>query len=500
VRRSRTTRLTALGTLAMLNVFTLAAGAVVVHMLPPRLARLAIPVAASAPVVQAAPVLQAALPAGSTGSTGSTDSAGTGLKSATAPMPTRAGLSSLVASALPGSDAGPDAGIMITDAVTGKVLYSQNGYALATPASTNKVVTAVAALAVLGPGARFTTSVKRVPGGIVLVGGGDPTLAVNSYPPSDYPRPATLAALAAKTAVALKAAGQRSVKLGYDTSLYSGPALGPGWDDGLVTSGNVTSITSLEADQGRLTSSGALEDDDDPTNYNPRATDPAGMTATAFSALLGNDGITVTGSPASATAPAGAATIARVTSPVLASIVEQMLQESNNVIAENLARHVAIATGKPATFSGAASAVTAEVRKLGVTTPIHLVDDSGLSSDDGIAPVTLVRVLAAAAADPRARAAITGLPVAGFTGTLSPGHSVFGAIGGTARGVVRAKTGNLSSVADLAGIVVDRSGRLLIFALMAPQAASDGGLPVAAATAMDNTAAALAACGCLPGG
>jgi D-alanyl-D-alanine carboxypeptidase/D-alanyl-D-alanine-endopeptidase (penicillin-binding protein 4) len=477
------------GTLAMLNVFTLAAAAVVAHMLPPRLARLKIPVAATVPVVTAAPVLAAALPPGG-------DAASTDQNDSAARMPTQAGLSGLIASSLPASAAGPDAGIMITDAVTGKVLYSQNGYAPAAPASTNKVVTAVAALAVLGPQARFTTSVKLVPAGIVLVGGGDPTLAVNSYPPSDYPQPATLAALAAKTATALRAAGRKSVQLGYDTSLYSGPSLGPGWGADLVTSGNVTPITSLEADQGRLTTGGVLEDDDDPTNYNARTMDPAGMTAAAFGVLLRKDGITVTGSPARATAPAGAVTIAQVKSPVLASIVQQMLQESNNVIAENLARHVALATGHPATFSGAAAAVMAQVRKLGVTTPISLVDGSGLSPDDGIAPVTLVRVLAAAATSPRVRAAITGLPVAGFSGTLSPGHSVFGAISGTARGVVRAKTGNLSTVADLAGVVVDHSGRLLIFALMAPQATSDGGLPVAAATAMDNTAAALAACGC----
>ena len=436
-------------------------------------------------MVTAGPVLPAALPPGG-------GVAGIATNAATAPVPTQGDLSSLVSASLPASAAGPDAGIMITDGVTGKVLYSQNGYAPATPASTTKVVTAVAALAVLGPQARFTTSVKQVPGGIVLVGGGDPTLAVNSYPPSDYPQPATLAALAAKTAAALKTAGRGSVQLGYDTSLYSGPALAPGWDDGLVTSGNVTPITSLEADQGRLTPGGALEDDDDPTNYNPRTMDPAGMTAAAFAALLQKDGITVTGNPAQATAPAGAATIAAVTSPVLASIVEQMLQESNNVIAENLARHVALATGRPATFSGAASAVMAEIRRLGVTTPISLVDGSGLSPNDGIAPVTLVRALAAAAADPQVRAAITGLPVAGFSGTLSPGHSVFGSIGGAARGLVRAKTGNLSSVAALAGMVVDRSGRLLIFAFMAPQAASSGGLPVAAATAMDNAASALA--------
>jgi D-alanyl-D-alanine carboxypeptidase/D-alanyl-D-alanine-endopeptidase (penicillin-binding protein 4) len=188
-----------------------------------------------------------------------------------------------------------------------------------------------------------------------------------------------------------------------------------------------------------------------------------------------------------------------VTSPTLAAIAEQMLLESNNVIAENLARQVAIALGLPATFSGAADAVMTEARRLGVTTPIHLVDGSGLSPDDGIAPETLVRALALAATRPRLRAALTGLPVAGFAGTLSAGESAFGGIGslagGAARGVVRAKTGNLSTVATLAGLVYDRGGALLIFAIMAPQVPGAGLLPDAA-DAIDSAAAGLAGCGC----
>ena len=357
----------------------------------------------------------------------------------------------------------------------------------------------MAALAVLGPDARFATTVRQESGTIVLVGGGDPTLAVNQYPSNDYPQPATLASLAASTARALKAQGRSSVRLGYDTSLYSGPGLAPGWSESLVTTGNVTPIVSLEADQGRLTANGALQDSDDPTNYLPRTTDPAGTTAAAFASLLERDGITVTGSPANVTAAASAPVIASVSSPTLAAIEEQMLLESNNVIAENLARHVAIAMGLPATFSGAADAVMTEVRRLGVTTPVHLVDGSGLSPDDGIAPETLVRVLALAASRPSLRAVITGLPVAGFAGTLSAGNSVSAGSGawanGAARGVVRAKTGNLSTVATLAGLAYDRSGRLLIFAIMAPQVPSVG-LLQNAADAIDSAAAGLAQCGC----
>jgi len=482
VRRTRTT---ALAALALLNVFTLVAGLVVAHMLPPRLARLRVPVAATRAVVNATPVLP---PAGTFATQ----------VQATA-SPTASGLAAALGSALSPAVTGPGVGIEVAEAGTGQVLYSSGAGVPATPASTTKIVTAVAALAALGPDARFSTTVRQVGGTVVLVGGGDPTLAVNEYPSSDYPRPATLAQLAAGTAHALKAQGRHSVRLGYDTALYSGPDMAQGWTDSLISTGNVTSIVALEADQGRLTANGALEDDDDPLNFSPRSTDPVGMTVAAFASLLARDGITVTGSPAETTATASDPLLASVSSPPLAEIAEQMLQESNNVIAENLARHVAIALGMPATFSGGAAAVTTELRRLGVSTPISLVDGSGLSPDDAIAPETLIRVLRLAAGTPRLRGVITGLPVAGFSGTLSAGGSVFGGIGGsgggTARGVVRAKTGNLTTVATLAGLVYDRSGDLLLFAIMAPQVPSADELQQAA-NAIDAAAAGLAGCGC----
>lgn len=477
----RRTRTLALAVLALLNIFTLTAGITVAHMLPPRLALLRIPVAAARPVVKAVPVLT---PAGKR----VTRLQGTA-------SPTMRGLTAMFGARLPQSVTGAGVGVEVADAATGRVLYSANAGTLATPASTTKLVTAVASLAVLGPDARFTTAVRQVGGAVVLVGGGDPTLAVNGYPPADYPRPATLAELAANTARELAAQGRTSVRLGYDTALYSGPAIAQGWTDGYISTGNVTAIVPLEADQGRLTPGGALEDSDDPVNYRPRATDPVGMTVAAFAALLAHDGIRVAGTPAAMTAPASAPLLASVTSPPLTSIIEQMLLESNNVIAENLARHVAIALGLPATFTGAADADMTELRRLGVTTPIHLVDGSGLSPLDGIAPQTLVKVLELAVSTPNLRAAVTGLPVAGFAGTLSVGESVFGGIGGAARGVVRAKTGNLTTVASLAGLAYDRSGELLLFAIMAPQVPSANQLKPAA-DAIDAAAAGLADCGC----
>ena len=321
---ARRTRLAAVLTLAMINVFTLAAGITVARMLPPRLAALKVPTVAAKPVSKAGPVLA---PANRNGT-----------------LPTTNGLRSALAGPLSAAALGPQVSAVVADPGSGKILWSQDPDQLATPASTTKLVTSAAALAALGPGATFTTKVVRgaTNNSVILVGGGDPTLAVHPFPPGQYPRPATLAGLAKAAARALKAQGQSTVSLGYDDGLYTGPGLAPGWPAAYVSTGNVTPISALEVDQGRLTTAGEPEDSDDPYNLRARTSDPAGLAAAAFAALLKADGIHVTGTPAGQQAKHNAKILASIQSPPLAAIVQQMLQESNNVIAENLARQVAI--------------------------------------------------------------------------------------------------------------------------------------------------------------
>jgi serine-type D-Ala-D-Ala carboxypeptidase/endopeptidase (penicillin-binding protein 4) len=471
-------RATMVVTLAMISVFTLGAGVAVAALMPARLALWNVARVAGPPAAAASQVLA-------------------GVRSS-APAPTSHGLSAALSGVLGSGVLGKQAGAEVIDPATGRVLFARGASTLLQPASTTKLATAVAALDVLGPAARFTTRVVAggPPGSIVLVGGGDPTLAAGPAPRSDYPQPATLKALAATTARALRAQGQRSVRLGYDTSLYSGPALAPGWPQAYITTGNATAITPLEVDQGRLTPGGAPQDADDPGNFRPRSEDPAAQAAGVFAAFLGADGIHVTGQAGQQKAAAHAATVAAVSSPPLAAIVGWMLRESNNVIAENLARQVALRERRPASFSGAAASVTAVLRRLGVPGGVHLVDGSGLSPQDRIAPAVLAHLVSLASADTkgRLRAAITGMPVAGFSGTLAPGGSVFSGFSARSRGLVRAKTGNLSSVATLAGLVYDASGRMLAFAFMTDQVR-----PVnlgKAAGGLDQMASALAGCGC----
>ncbi len=468
---------TALVALAMLNVFTLGAGVAVAGLLPKRLDLWQIPRVTRTEVQAPGQVLA---PAGSH-----------------APLPSRKRLAAMLTPLLAARPLGPHVGAAVTDLGTGEVLFAQNAGSAFVPASNAKLLTAVAALSTLGPSARFTTRVVAgaKPGSVTLVGGGDPTLAAGNPPRSDYPQPATLAALAAATARWLGAHHERTVRLTYDTSLFTGPSLAPGWTPSYISTGNVTPIASLEVDQGRLTPSGAPQDADDPDNFRPRSAAPAADAANAFAGLLRRDGVRVAGRPAPGRQPRHAVPVAAVGSPALSQIVGWMLRESNNVIAENLARQVAIATGHPASFSGAAAEETAVLRKLGIG-GIALVDGSGLSPQDQITPNTLTHLvrLDAAPDQPKFRSVITGLPVAGFSGTLAPGGSVFTGLGQAALGVVRAKTGNLLTVVSLAGIAYARNGQLLAFAFMADQLPKAG--LTAAAGDMTRLATALAACGC----
>jgi D-alanyl-D-alanine carboxypeptidase/D-alanyl-D-alanine-endopeptidase (penicillin-binding protein 4) len=182
-----------------------------------------------------------------------------------------------------------------------------------------------------------------------------------------------------------------------------------------------------------------------------------------------------------------------VHSAPIARLVEQALSMSDNMLAEALARQVAIARNLPASFEGSAQAVTAALKDAGVdTSGVQLFDGSGLSQQDRL-PVTLLTTLITDAADgtlPEAAPILSGLAVAGYDGTLADRGDDDP---DTAPGAVRAKTGTLLGVNGLAGTVVTEDGRLLVFAILADDAT---GSVAGAENALDQVATALAECGC----
>ena len=72
---------------------------------------------------------------------------------------------------------------------------------------------------------------------------------------------------------------------------------------------------------------------------------------------------------------------------------------------------------------------------------------------------------------PKLAPILAGLPVAGFSGTLS---GRFGGLAAAGAGVIRAKTGTLDGVAALAGYLQDDSGATLVFATIATGVGQDG--------------------------
>ncbi|MER6346146.1 D-alanyl-D-alanine carboxypeptidase/D-alanyl-D-alanine endopeptidase [Streptomyces sp. NPDC001595] len=361
----------------------------------------------------------------------------------------------------------------VVDIATGERLYAEGADEALTPASTTKIATAVAALSALGADHRLTTRTAFEPDTeeLILVGGGDPTLTADR----DTEGRAGLRDLAADTAAALARRGVRKVTLSYDTTLYAGSELHP-----IGVNDNLAPVTALMADEART--------DDSTSGPAPRVADPAADATRAFAGFLKSEGIETT-APGPSKATDRAATLATVASPPLSALVEQMLTNSDNDLAEALARHTALATGERADFAGAGRAIKSRLEKLGLPTEGAVIKDgSGLDRADRL-PAALLTALLAEAADParpELRPTLTGLPVAGFTGTLTSRY------GDGAAGVVRAKTGTLTGVNALAGTVVDGSGRVLAFAFLA----SDTTDPGAAQRALDRAATALAACAC----
>lgn len=389
--------------------------------------------------------------------------------------PTRAGLARALAATLEDPGLGRRVGLSVLDAETGEPLLEVDARRAVTPASTAKIVTALAVLKVLEPEARLSTRVVQgANGDVVLVGGGDPTLA-GRHAVRGFPRTARLVDLASQVK------GVAVTRVVVDDTLFTGPLMGPGWKRGYVTNGDVAPVSALMVDGGRTSSE----------KNQPRSADPALEAGRQLAALL-KVKVVVRGAAA-----AGAVELARVESPTMSELVEVMLTRSDNDLAEALGRHVALAAGLPATFDGEVAATVAalgpllDAAKVG-RGGLGLRDASGLSPHNRLQPAALTRLLALVGQDGRYAPLLSGLPVAGFDGTLQKRFRE--APSDTAAGLVRAKTGTLNGVSALAGLVRTRSGHLLAFDLTADGVSLSGTLEAQAA--LDRLAAVLASCGC----
>jgi len=386
------------------------------------------------------------------------------------PPPRAARVAAAVAG--PSRSAVPDFGGSVVDVVSGKALYARRATRQYIPASTTKLLTGAAALAALGPDHRFLTRVVRPrPGQLTLVGGGDPYLERRHHP-----QRASLADLAAATARRLAAAGEGTVSLRYDATLFTGPSFAPSWP--AAYGDQVAPVSALWVDQARA--------------GGRRVKDSPRAAARAFAAALQREGVRVKEVKAGR-APRTAEPVATVRSLPLHQIVEALVRVSDNDAAEVVFRHTALASGEPGSFTGGRRAVTAQLRALGVWergAEIH--DGSGLSRDNRLPPVMLTALLRLAAGDQHLelRLLLSGLPVAGVEGSLQARFADETSRPG--RGLVRAKTGTLRDVHALAGYVRSVDGSVLVYAFLVARPRN----AYRAQVWLDQVTAALSQCGC----
>ncbi len=336
----------------------------------------------------------------------------------------------------------------VVDAPSGRVAASANDTPRI-PASTQKLFTATAALAVLGPDFRYETKAVA-PGApkngaiphLWLVGSGDPGITtpeaaarLENQPLTKGDQTSPLATLADE----IVAAGVRSIPGGVDgdDSRYVGPRYLSVWPDRYRADREIGPLGALTVNDGFT----------GPDGSGAAADDPAVNAAAQLTRLLTERGVEV-GPPGKDKAPGDATTIATLRSPPLTDVLNGFLASSDNLTGELLARELAAHARKEATTANGLDIIKKELKGLGLPTEqLVMVDGSGLSRDNRAACSLLIATLDLARTK-RFASIRSGLSVAGERGTLANRFR-----GTPLQGKLVAKTGSLSGVTGLAGFL-----------------------------------------------
>ncbi len=423
---------------------------------------------------------------------------------------------------------------LVVERSTGRVIFARAAGRALTPASTQKLLTAVAAFDAFGPAHRFETrlAVPAPPDAegavaeLYVRGGGDPSLTSEQY---------------WRLAADLRAAGVSRVSgaLVLDDSLFDAQRLHPGWGGASARAyhGPVGALSanysafSLRVLPGAAQEAAALLRIDPPTSYlrpsgRVRTTapgsraqlsverraagdfeqvkvsgsvplggkaqevwrsvaDPRAYAGAVLRMQLAANGIELEGRTRTGRAPEGASELLRFRGYPLRRVVTLMLKYSNNMMAESLVKSLAVAEGERGAWPAGIAALRRRLARLGVSLDgLVIADGSGLSGKNRLSARSLVDALRAAdarfAMGPELLAA---LPRAAEDGTLEDRAAA-------ARLRLRAKTGRLRGVSTLAGFAEHRDGRRLVFALLVNGAGGSAG-DAALGDAVDGFAEAL---------
>ena len=410
-------------------------------------------------------------------------------------------------------------GIVVHSLDRDERIFELNPGTLLVPASVAKLVSLAGAVDAVGWNFRFETTVRAagslvdgtLDGDLIAAGSGDPSIGGRAGQ--------ELSALVD----ALKALGLRRVDgriIGDDDAAEEPrPKLAWAWDDLGYTTGSLFGALNLAENRMMVTVNPALSAGDRPTisvdpSESSRPLRNRTATGAADSQLLiwpeqrpGEPFLTIAGSvpagapPAQLSVSAGNPTFwfasglrnalleggVEVTgkafdiddlaerpqwltstvlythrSPTLAEITQPLLKDSINLYGEAVLR-LNVDPGVLPTNDAALKGLRTRLASWGIPPDAwQIIDGSGLSRRNAIAPETLIAVLRRMY-DPTSMSPwMTGLPVAGRDGTLATRMQ-----GTPAEDNLRAKTGTMSNIRSLAGYVRTRDGEVLAFALIA---------------------------------
>lgn len=364
------------------------------------------------------------------------------------------------------SDFGGEYAIAIADAA-GNVIAEHALDKSYTPASTMKTLTAYAAATTLDMGKTLDTQTyleQREDGTsrLVLKGNGDMLLGAGASDSSHINGRAGLGTLAANTAQALRQRDITSVTLVYDDSLFGNDR----WPSGIaeLDSGHVyyAPTASMAVDGGRNWNGAGPADPDMFSTYPALSTQPAREAAQVFAQRLAEQGIAVNSSVEQGTVPEGTSSIASVRSASLNEIMAFMLRHSDNSLAEEFGRLLALHLGVDNSPAGAVRSVEQVLVQQGVSTEgLIMPNCSGLSEESKLTARILLEVQQRNLTSGAGAAAAEGLSVVGFVGTAANRLN-----DADEAGLIRVKTGSLGDVTSMTGNVSRHNGGALSFAVI----------------------------------
>lgn len=331
------------------------------------------------------------------------------------------------------------------------LLWEKRGTTPTTPASVQKLVTAVLAKRTLGSDFHFLTQIRQSENRTIwVVGGGDPTLSRlpdNSYY-ADAPQLRNLVK-GALSAMSIESGETLTVRI--DDSRYSDfSQWEPSWRERAWRLGYVAPVTSLQLDGDRASPAIRLS---------PRSNDPSGRAASWILEEFQRQAPTahfVLGPPGHT--PVASRPLAEVRSAPLETLLGQMILDSDNSLAEALAREITIAIGEESIDK----AYRAGLSSQSLASSSGFIDGSGLSNLNQISADEIVSLLFEIAHSSELSGIFDSLPQGAKTGTLRGRFIEFRSTNGPE---VRAKTGSLEGTVSLAGFAQKEEAIEVVFAV-----------------------------------